>query len=129
MTVAAGRADLDATLRAPTLAPGEPVFLLRGQDLIAPDVVRYWASLAYANGVHPAVIEQALSQADALERWAPRKLAGADHLSQDEQRQLAFRLSRRAWRATVLGASEDPLLAYRRGWDEAMGQIRAQAHG
>ena len=59
----------DPAVDDPTLANGEPiaedepVFLLRARDVLAPNVVRYWAeSLRQAGGD--------LDTAAAVERWA-----------------------------------------------------------
>lgn len=48
----------------------EPVFLLRGQDLHAPDTIRRWAGLTHdrGNGNQEAA-ELASNHADAMERW------------------------------------------------------------
>lgn len=47
----------------------EPVFLLRAQDVTAPDVVRYWASRAHAANAEPNIVMAALSQATKMEQW------------------------------------------------------------
>ena len=49
----------------------EPVFLLRGQDLAAPDAVRFWADTAAAlHGTYDTdIVERALKQADAMDQW------------------------------------------------------------
>lgn len=54
---------------------GEPCFLFRGQDVLAPTVLRFYAelldqSLEYDNGM----ADEVRAQADAMEAWAPRKL-------------------------------------------------------
>lgn len=47
----------------------EPVFLLRAQDVTAPDVVRYWASRAQAANAEPNIVIAALEQATKMEQW------------------------------------------------------------
>lgn len=47
----------------------EPVFLLRGQDALAPAVVREWAFQAEAEGVDPLMVERARQHADRMEAW------------------------------------------------------------
>ena len=48
----------------------EPVFLLRANDMLAPAVIRQWASNAMANGVSRRMVDAALDQAKAMEAWA-----------------------------------------------------------
>lgn len=48
---------------------GEPVFLLRAQDVTAPDVVRFWARQLQNSWVR----KEALRIADEMERWPHRK--------------------------------------------------------
>lgn len=47
----------------------EPVFLIRGQDINAPLVVRYWADCAEANGSPANIVEAARRQAVAMQDW------------------------------------------------------------
>ncbi len=47
----------------------EPVFLLRGQDTVAPDVVYIWALRAELAGADPHIILAARDQADAMRKW------------------------------------------------------------
>lgn len=51
----------------------EPVFLLRGQDLAAPEAVRYWAELAHRLGAPLEFVTRALDQADNMDRWAEER--------------------------------------------------------
>lgn len=48
----------------------EPVFLLRGQDVSAPDAVRAWAELNQANGGDANLSQLALNQALRMEEMA-----------------------------------------------------------
>lgn len=65
------RADYDRIQDPAGLIPAdEPVFLLRGQDMLAPAVVRQWANNAMANGVDRKMVDKALDQAAAMEAWA-----------------------------------------------------------
>ena len=56
------------------VADDEPIFVLRAQDKCAPQVVRYWASLAtgYGNPSSDKIIE-AHNVAEMMEKWTPRK--------------------------------------------------------
>jgi hypothetical protein len=47
----------------------EPVFLLRGQDAIAPTAVRIYAQRAGAAGASPEFVKAAEDQADAMDQW------------------------------------------------------------
>lgn len=51
----------------------EPVFVLRAQDLLAPQLVRLWAERADLHGCGPEKVEEAYKLADAMERWPNRK--------------------------------------------------------
>ena len=64
------RADYDRIQDPAGLIPAdEPVFLLRGQDLVAPFAVRMWARNAELAGADPAIVASAMEQAEAMERW------------------------------------------------------------
>jgi hypothetical protein len=52
----------------------EPIFVLRAQDLLAPDVVRGWADVAERAGCSPAKVTEAREIADAMERWPARRM-------------------------------------------------------
>jgi len=92
-----GRQDLDAMLRVASIPADESTFLLRAQDPNAAATVRAWVEISKHAGVPKAVLEQALRQADAMERWPVKKLPNADHLTEDEAKQLAYAHSRRLW--------------------------------
>ena len=54
---------------------GEPVFILRGQDKLAPAVVRLYADLVELAGCGPTMSRAEIRMfADRMERWQPRKL-------------------------------------------------------
>lgn len=124
MTVNSGRADLDVTIRAPTLAPGEPFFMVRGQDVLSGDVARDWASRAFNAGVDRSTVEQALRQAEALDAWPTKKLPDAGHLTEDERKQLVYAFGRRAWNAREDCADARILLAEERAMDALMARLR-----
>ncbi len=44
----------------------EPVFLIRGQDAVAPEAVYAWADLAERAGAAPNIVETARAQASAM---------------------------------------------------------------
>lgn len=50
-------------------ADDEPLFVLRARDVIAPDVVRYWAHEARQYGVPAAKIAEAVALADRMLEW------------------------------------------------------------
>jgi hypothetical protein len=127
-TVNAGRSDLDHLLRAPQLAPGEPMFMVRGRDPAAFAGVLGWARKSREMGVPLAVIEQGLRQGDAIAAWTPKRLPDADHLTGAEILQLEYQHSRRSW--NLRDETEGPLAvlaAERRGWDAAWAKIRSGA--
>jgi len=51
----------------------EPIFVLRAQDKLAPDIVRAWAITAEAHGCHPDKLREAYELAEAMEQWPIRK--------------------------------------------------------
>lgn len=56
-------------------SPGEPVFVLRGQDVHAPYAVRQWAEVAaVVLGYEHPKVREAIGCARAMEQWPHRKL-------------------------------------------------------
>jgi hypothetical protein len=53
----------------------EPVFLLRAQDMVAADVVRYWAQKHAELGGSATLVASALIHAHKMDRWTKKKLA------------------------------------------------------
>ena len=53
----------------------EPVFLIRGQDKVAPSVLRYWAYLNDEEGGDPEASRLTREQANCMECWPVTKLA------------------------------------------------------
>ncbi len=51
---------------------GEPVFLLRGQDLAAPATLRHYAMEASRAGASDEIVLATLNQARAMEDWQLR---------------------------------------------------------
>jgi len=47
----------------------EPTFILRGQDIVAPEIVREWAYRAAMMGAPREKIEEARKIADRMEDW------------------------------------------------------------
>lgn len=119
-----GRQDYDQLVKFSTLGEGEPYFMLRGQDAVAADTVRAWASLARAAGTPDAVVEQALQQADNLEAWKPKKVPDGDHLTAEAQKELAYEFSRRAYRAQTDCADPKIMLAEERAFQSVLGRLR-----
>lgn len=53
----------------------EPVFLIRGQDIVGADAVRAWAALAQAAGAQADIVAIAREQATKMDAWPKKKLA------------------------------------------------------
>lgn len=51
------------------LHPGEPVFLLRAQDPLAPEAIRFYADICKQVGCHPAHVEAARRHAQRIKDW------------------------------------------------------------
>lgn len=90
-----GRADLDAMAKVSSIGQTEPTFLIRPQDAVGAAAVRSWVEHARKAGVPTAVLEQALQQADRLDAWPNKKLAGDDHLAEATRKQLENEFRRR----------------------------------
>ena len=66
-------AQLVAALRK--LKPGEPFFVVRGQDSLAADTVEWWAIHAKMTGVHIDKVNSAYRIAEDMREWPKQKLA------------------------------------------------------
>ncbi len=76
------RADYDRIQDPENKIPmDEPVFLIRGQDAVSQEVVRYWARLNRERGGDIQLSLAAEDQADKMERWPTKKVADADKQS------------------------------------------------
>ena len=53
----------------------EPVFLIRGQDMVGAATVRYWADLNDTAGGDPDLSERARAHADLMDEWPTKKKA------------------------------------------------------
>ena len=53
--------------------PGEPFFVLRAQDKLAPLLIELWADMARANGLPIKKYREAMSRASEMRQWRPRK--------------------------------------------------------
>ena len=120
----AGRNDYNHSIRMSQTLPGEPVFILKGHDPDAADTVRDYARRARDRGAPLALVESALQQADEMEAFPEKRAPDASHLSDDEQKQLAYQLSRRAWAERGPSPSLQELLAEKRGADAVVSQFR-----
>ena len=68
------RKDYDRIQDPAGLIPeDEPVFLLRGQDIHAPDTLRCYANAVAANGGDPKMVELVRRQADLMDLWPTHK--------------------------------------------------------
>ena len=64
------RSDYDPIQDPRGLIPeDEPVFLLRAQDLVAPQIVDAWALSASAMGAKKDIVQAAFHQAGEMRRW------------------------------------------------------------
>lgn len=54
-------------------ADNEPVFILRGQDKLAPALVVAWARLAAEHGCGMGKVKEALDLAHSMASWSTRK--------------------------------------------------------
>ncbi|KKL07644.1 hypothetical protein LCGC14_2583950 [marine sediment metagenome] len=55
------------------LKMGEPFFVLRAQDKLAPNLIRTWAREAEEHGCLSTKTDEALNAADEMEKWKDRK--------------------------------------------------------
>lgn len=51
----------------------EPIFVLRAQDRIAPNVIDMWCEFAECAGVGPAKIQEARHLAEQMRAWKNRR--------------------------------------------------------
>ena len=47
----------------------EPVFLIRGQDAVAPEVVEFWAAKAQEAGADSRMVDAARRHAQRMRQW------------------------------------------------------------
>lgn len=47
----------------------EPVFMLRGQDIVAPQVVEIWAMAAHNAGASDNIVQHAYAHAERMRDW------------------------------------------------------------
>ena len=69
----AARGSRSRLERVEGLAPGEPHFVLRAGDRLAPEHVEAWAIEAELNGYPPARVADARRVAVAMRHWSRRK--------------------------------------------------------
>lgn len=55
-------------------APDEPIFILRAQDMTAPEAVRFWVHFARLLGMRPEKLAEAEELAKQMEAWPRRKV-------------------------------------------------------
>jgi hypothetical protein len=65
----------------------EPVFLIRGQDEIAADVILDYAARARASGYPQNVVDAAVRQSWAMRQWPVKKKADIPSRKTDESRE------------------------------------------
>ena len=56
------------------LKPGEPFFVLRGQDTLAMATVRFWANEAEKAGIPQAKVDNARKCGWAMQNYRPKKM-------------------------------------------------------
>jgi hypothetical protein len=75
------RADYDAVQEITTngttrrIPANEPVFLIRGQDIVSGDAVRAWADMAEKSGAAPDIVQVARDHAAKMDAWPKKKVA------------------------------------------------------
>lgn len=77
----------NGTLR--TIPDDEPLFLLRGQDKLAPFAVEHWAGLALSKGLQPHMIDAAIRVKSAMILWKPQKMPDMPRPVESPAKQLA----------------------------------------
>ncbi|MGI8839721.1 MAG: hypothetical protein ACR2F8_02885 [Caulobacteraceae bacterium] len=92
-----GRDDLNELVRVSSIPADEPIFILRAQDVAAAATVRDWAARHFAERSSVSVIEQALRQADAMDKWPVKQPLNDGHLADHEAKQLVYAHGRREW--------------------------------
>lgn len=66
-----GFKDTDSCLAKVT--HDEPIFVLRAQDMLAPELVLEWALRAACHGCSPEKVAEAEACANAMQQWPTRK--------------------------------------------------------
>ena len=56
------------------LHDGEPIFVLRGQDILAADIIRRWADIASQEGISSEKYKHAQEKIADFEAWVGRRL-------------------------------------------------------
>jgi hypothetical protein len=79
-----GREDYEGAGKQSAIHEREPTFILRAQDDGAQATIEFWCRWQLVHGAPPAVIEQALQQADRMAAWPIKKVVDADHLSPEQ---------------------------------------------
>lgn len=63
--------NTNGTIRA--IPADEPVFLIRGQDIVGGNAVRAWADLAEMAGADPNIVKTAREHAVKMDNWPKKK--------------------------------------------------------
>ena len=66
--------DVHYDVKLDSLAPDEPFFILRAQDLFSNHLVMQWAAMAEMVGVDQRKVEAARDCARAMEKWIHRRI-------------------------------------------------------
>jgi hypothetical protein len=122
--ISTGRPDYDALFTTRGLSEGEPVFIIKGHDKVGGDAIRAYAALAHKAGAKPELLELALKQADAVDRWPHKKVPSGPPLDEAEKKQLRYELGRRAWAFRTDVENHFPLLADKLAADAIASRIR-----
>lgn len=51
------------------IAEDEPVFLIRGTDVVGPEAIKAWAYLAASQGASDDIVNTAILQAEKMKEW------------------------------------------------------------
>ena len=67
---------LQAKIDSGDMSPDEPLFVLRGQDQLSGDTVRFWAELARECFVPSAKVNEAEQHSLVMDAWPVKQVAG-----------------------------------------------------
>jgi len=63
----------------------EPVFIVRGQDICAPDTLEFWARQAALRGASEKIVDLVMQQAEDMREWQRTKKSKIPDLPGDKK--------------------------------------------
>ena len=63
----------------------EPIFVIRAQDIIGGQVVRFWADTAEAAGAAPHMVQAARDHAKLMDEWPKKKIPDIPEIDVSER--------------------------------------------